>query len=71
VAKADKIKNIKVFRGKLTGFCHSRALKTIPPAKSATTIVRKKVAKLELIPITPILPKMAVNPAKNAEPSAK
>lgn len=43
----------------------------MPPEKNKTTMVRRKVAKLEGIPVTPILPNKAVNPAKKAEPMAK
>jgi len=37
----------------------------------ATIIVLKNVDRLEFMPLTPIFPKIAVRPAKKAEPTAK
>ena len=40
------------------------------PANASTTHVRRKVARFEGMPLTPTLPKIAVSPAKKAEPTA-
>src|SRR5664279_2031015 len=42
----------------------------MPAVTNRITIVRISVARFELRPATPSLPRMAVSPAKNAEPSA-
>src|SRR4051794_13974964 len=43
----------------------------IAQVKTSTTDVRRAVAKWELIPVTPILARIAVIPAKNAESKAQ
>lgn len=48
----------------LRGHCHSLRMQTIAIAMTATTTVRVRVAKLELRPSTPSLPKIAVSPAR-------
>lgn len=50
---------------------HSARKLTIAAANTRTTPVRMNVAKLELTPATPTLPRMAVKPANGADASAK
>lgn len=51
--------------------CAPRVAKTIAPVIATITSVRRKVAKFELIPATPILAKIAVRAAKSADNKAK
>ena len=48
-----------------------RVANTIAPVIATITSVRRKVAKFELIPATPILAKIAVSAAKTADKRAK
>jgi hypothetical protein len=50
---------------------HSARSVSIAAVTPKMTIVRMIVARFELMPATPILPKNAVSPANKAEPSAK
>ena len=45
-------------------------MSTISQANTATTTVRRAVARWELTPLMPILASTAVMPAKRAEPNA-
>src|SRR5208337_2923981 len=54
----------------LAGRCHSSRAQTIAAATSKTTMVRKNVARSELISDTATLPKIAVSAAKKADPTA-
>ena len=45
-------------------------MNTMPQAITSTKIVRMAVARLELMPWTPILPRIAVRLANNAESPA-
>jgi tartrate dehydratase alpha subunit/fumarate hydratase class I-like protein len=50
---------------------HARSIETTSAENNIITIVLKKVARFELIPCTPIFPKIAVNAAKTADNNAK
>src|SRR3954469_1219119 len=54
-----------------SGFCHSARSDRMPAVTTRITMVRIKVAMLELMPATPSLPNSAVSAANRAEPKAK
>src|SRR5258706_16398858 len=53
----------------VSGQSHSRRRLTIPIVINKMTTVLISVARLEFMPLTPSLPRMAVKPAKNADPN--
>jgi len=70
VAAPDSTRKLTVFRDRTNSPPVSPVAKTIPQAISKMMTVLMAVARFELIASTPILPKIVVNAAKNADSSA-
>ena len=66
----ERHSHITPLRESLHNGSHSRRQETITALMPRITVVRIKVARFELISDTPFLPKIAVRPAKNADPMA-
>src|SRR6202011_2665034 len=66
----DNTKNSTPFPDRVSGRCHSFRAQISTAVTNKITMVLKKVARSEFISDTPILPKIAVRAAKNADPIA-
>jgi len=71
VATPERIRKVRALVSSDSGVCHSFLIVSNAAVTSKITTVRMNVARLELMEVTPIFPKIAVRAAKIAEPSAK